>query len=454
MQAKMKMVSKKFLAVFAAVLILFTAVFQPPAKAIAVVDDVAVVVAVFVAACGLTWIVTNQASDGFQDTVKSLITQYAQTLGDSYATWCAKVSYTLTFGTFNMPKATVELLKPFVQWLVSNFGVQANSEPVTVYRNGLEVTDYGNYYDIGGIRAVKSWGMTGAQELSYVQQTLTYIPFVEGGLIYPFPWDSTCYLVMHHDTTYYLSLYFPNGTHQTISNIALSNGNVPFYHALTYINSPDYSNVLLEILSKTPTDTWTGSSYPSGSWTLIYQSVISALTSTVPVEAVQVEAGTISYPDTTTMADDETLDVATGIGQTGSLTDDETIQKIIDGILAGTLAVPTTETKTAEGTAEAVTDVNDLGLDTLGTIFITKFPFSIPWDVAAAISLLNAEPEAPNWTIDLMMPLKDRVDFQGDTSIHIDMSNYPLVGQISRWTCIIGFCFALALGTKRLIWGA
>ncbi len=95
-------------------------------------------------------------------------------------------------------------------------------------------------------------------------------------------------------------------------------------------------------------------------------------------------------------------------------------------------------------------------LPSLSGLFITKFPFSIPWDVYSIFTLLDAEPEAPHFSVDLMEPLKDRVDFEEDTGIELDMEDerFEVIGTVIRWGVLISFLLGLAFATKKLIWTA
>lgn len=85
----------------------------------------------------------------------------------------------------------------------------------------------------------------------------------------------------------------------------------------------------------------------------------------------------------------------------------------------------------------------------LKALFFSKFPFCLPWDIANAVSLIAAPAEAPHFEIDLFQNMD--IPFVGDTTITFDMSEYPVVGQVSRWTTTIGFCIMLMLITRRLI---
>lgn len=91
--------------------------------------------------------------------------------------------------------------------------------------------------------------------------------------------------------------------------------------------------------------------------------------------------------------------------------------------------------------------------DTLGGVIITKFPFSIPWDIAKAIELLAAPPKTPRFEFDFFGPMDDLVGgFPGDTTIVIDFAEYEIVGVATRWLSTVFFIYALASGTKRMLW--
>ena len=91
----------------------------------------------------------------------------------------------------------------------------------------------------------------------------------------------------------------------------------------------------------------------------------------------------------------------------------------------------------------------------LGAILVQKFPFSIPWDFANAVKLLAAPAQVPRWEVDFLAPISGRVGgWKGNTTIVIDMGQYPVVGQLCRWITTILFCAALIGATKRLIWTA
>lgn len=98
-----------------------------------------------------------------------------------------------------------------------------------------------------------------------------------------------------------------------------------------------------------------------------------------------------------------------------------------------------------------VTDIEDMGLPQLGEVLMTRFPFSIPRDISRIVSVITADRQPPKWEVDFYSPLADKVAFRGDTKITIDMAEYETVGQICRWTSVIGFCIFLILITKSMI---
>lgn len=74
-----------------------------------------------------------------------------------------------------------------------------------------------------------------------------------------------------------------------------------------------------------------------------------------------------------------------------------------------------------------------------------KFPFCIPWDIAAFLTALQAEPEAPSihGTIDL--------GIAGEHEINLDLSDYDEAAAIFRLVELIAFIVGLALVTRSLI---
>lgn len=135
----------------------------------------------------------------------------------------------------------------------------------------------------------------------------------------------------------------------------------------------------------------------------------------------------------------------------------ELLQAILDKLAANELTTSATiaQQPTPEQPDEEKPDIDGLGLPALGAALMTRFPFSIPWDVVRGIKLLAAPAEAPYWEVDFLAPIAGRVGgWKGSTKVVIDMGQYKIIGQLCRWTSTIGFCLVLAAGTKKLIWTA
>lgn len=70
----------------------------------------------------------------------------------------------------------------------------------------------------------------------------------------------------------------------------------------------------------------------------------------------------------------------------------------------------------------------------------TKFPLSIPWDIANVIVLLGSEPVAPNIKVDIPMEV---MGFTFDFKFDIDLNEYKALSDISRSFCALTFMIYL-----------
>lgn len=141
-------------------------------------------------------------------------------------------------------------------------------------------------------------------------------------------------------------------------------------------------------------------------------------------------------------------------------TADLIMQTAIDGALDPVVTVEADPTVTPEPEPSPDPDAPELpsNLGDLGAALTTRFPFSIPWDIARAIKLIAAPAKAPYWEVDFLAPIAYRLPegWKGSTKIVLDFGQpeYEIIGIASRWTSTIGFCLALAAATKRFIWTA
>ena len=172
-------------------------------------------------------------------------------------------------------------------------------------------------------------------------------------------------------------------------------------------------------------------------------------------------AGFATQPGALSPTYDDTEEKATIITIPGLDTEiagiNELLQAILDKLAANELTTSATiaQQPTPEQPDEEKPDLDGLGLPALGTALMTRFPFSIPWDVVRGIKLLAAPAEAPYWEVDFLAPIAGRVGgWKGSTKVVLDMGQYEIIGQLCRWTSTIGFCLVLAAGTKKLIWTA
>lgn len=77
-----------------------------------------------------------------------------------------------------------------------------------------------------------------------------------------------------------------------------------------------------------------------------------------------------------------------------------------------------------------------------------KFPFCVPFDLIACLTVLNAKSETPRFTIPFVIPM---INFQQD--IVIDLSEFETLAAIIRWFETLAFIFGLAMITRNIIRG-
>ena len=134
---------------------------------------------------------------------------------------------------------------------------------------------------------------------------------------------------------------------------------------------------------------------------------------------------------------------------------------IIDAVSVGAAAADFAPTASVMATeiidtpVQPYPDIDSLGLPELGLALTSRFPFSIPWDISAIYSALSHESIPPVKSFQLIpSSVLARWGINADTTITIDLtdSKYSVLLAIIHWSSIIGFCFALAVMTKRYVW--
>ncbi len=172
------------------------------------------------------------------------------------------------------------------------------------------------------------------------------------------------------------------------------------------------------------------------------------LTITIPPELPTTQVGELTIPVITEITSTD----LTEIGGENNPSVDPTPST---GLTPSQITQAVTEAWPATGSpiGDQVIEETMNNPDDLSISVITKFPFSIPWDIAKAIELLAAPPKTPRFEFDFFGPMDDLVGgFPGDTTIVIDFADYEIVGIATRWLSTVFFIYALASGTKRMLW--
>lgn len=420
---------KRILAMFCCCVLLLGFVMPPErAHAVALVDDVVVAAAVFVAGCGLTWVVTHTDGEGFTAKVGSLLNDYlsAKFAGQSISDWIGDITFSARAGVLFFPKLAATKFGEFTRWLIDTKGITA-----------------GNTTDLGSTTTVQT-----ADGQSFV---CTIMGKNVGGYLYN---DNQYGSVFDNISTSFdnptildfgankVKFYLPSNRILQFSVFGSSGSWTDWMVA----DFPVGSQLYFCKLSKAVNYFYLGVLLPKPQL-VVYLSA--PIYTTFSSAGVAIGAKAIDVPDTAAIPDDQALGIDTG---TNAADMAEVKTLVVDKAVAGELSATVTGATAIPGT---VTDVDGLGLPSIATVITQKFPFSIPWDIARGIELLAAPPEAPRWSVDFMAPIAYRVGaWQGDTTVTLDMAEFPLVGQVCRWAFTIGFCLLLAAATKKLAWVA
>ena len=151
--------------------------------------------------------------------------------------------------------------------------------------------------------------------------------------------------------------------------------------------------------------------------------------------------------------------VVIGVGAGVGATAQDIADMVAQGVKAQTLnpSVSITAESVIDTPVQPYPDIDGLGLPELGAALVSRFPFCIPWDFVDTVKLLNADPVAPDIAVDLFpAAFKSKIGVTGSTEFRINLGDekYQKIGTFCRWGSLIGFCFGLAMLTKRMIWTA
>lgn len=407
---------------------------------------VASVAAAYLGACGMTFITQGMDKDALVSSVQRLIQEFLDTElgGITIQDWLGSVwNVAVLAGKIIMGRPLTEEMMDFAQWVAGKYGTQAG--------NNLVYSD---------------------QSITFADGS-TYKLAVLGE---PYPNISDCFV----HSSCQLGTSIPVGSYDTPISIELISGKfsrfcwgLAFGKDCFYYTVPGSSNWLqwaykddLESVcfclykDKLSLCSFYSPGYEYYTFVRVFCSLLSASdTGSLVLGKTDLSidcAPSMSYiPEG--IKEGEGVAIDTGAASTMDL--DQVLGGVLDDVLAGTLESTMTaadeKTEPVDPPTGEITDVDNLGLPSLGAALTSRFPFSIPWDFFRAVQLLAAPAKAPYFEVDFMEPLADDVGgWQGDTTVILDFSEYAIIGQISRWTSTIGFCLMLAGATKRLIWTA
>lgn len=437
--------ARRLFAVFCCGVLVLGMMEPPKAKAVAIVDDAFLITAAFMAACGLSWGVTNMGNrTDFTKVVSDSVGQYLDTVGGDIVEWSAAIAGAATLGVngkLKLTKMAAEKLGAFTNWLVQKKGITAGGEVAVFQSNSYLVDADGN-----------KWAVTTVPDMPSSSGYHEVLNYSVGTSIFDFQDDSVETVTINISDDHVWTLLYDgggatapwrvyDGTIRVFSAAQRDTCKASYQFATLFINADGYLTVGIVYRE-------TGKfGYSNNSTTLkVKDGMI------IDPAKVSIKARAIDVPDTSTMADDDAI--ALDIGAAVGTALEDVLAQIWEKVKSGTLEVTKEVVKEQEETEpEEVTDVNQLGLPALGAALQTRFPFSIPWDFVAAVKLLAAPAVTPKWTVDILKPVQARYGiFNGDTSITIDLGEYPLIGQVSRWISTLFFGVGLMMATKKLVW--
>lgn len=391
-------------------LVLCFSLYAQPVTAIAVIDDLAAAAIAVLAACGLSFVFSGLSASGALDKVSGLLSDYAQSIGETVPAWLAAYEMTMFGGKLRLAAGLANKIYGFAGWVQSTYNVQDDTS-VDIESNpggqGLYLAD-GTLIPITTIQ----YSSGRIQDLPY--------GFFSRNSSYNFLFPSGIRISASYDS---VRVYQSNGTvSHTVNYADYTNNSVGF--SINYNSQGQYFTLyrfLYDVNAYV---------YSNATSAIFNLGNLNSLEST----SIGVDAGVISIPQNPAV-DDVLVDVGTiPVGTTVSGVTDI----IIDNALAGTLDASIEETADLPPVVppEAVEDY---------TIDLTSFfPFCIPFDVYDAITLFSAEPVAPN------MPLY--MTWRGTQyGFDIDLSSFDSLAAILRRMEIILFIVGLAAVTRRYI---
>ena len=352
-------------------------------------------------------------------------------------------------GQIVIRKAAADMFQQFADWIQSEYDVQVGSSSPTQVLAGSG----GSYTNGSGLNCFKLNLTTPIRfnnSNNYFADLLIPIgdSYTDGGLstpvyvcsqtsqsIYATAYNGYAYYYAVSNGNFHLCQFWPQGN-QYITVESLS----PFAGRWYKDISIDGRSNLLPVSTSDPVG------QP------IDDLVVSGGVASLGVSLAQAVTDVIGQAQ-----DDDAVVIGVGAG-VGSTAQD-IADLVAQGVKAQTLnpSVSITAESVIDTPVQPYPDIDGLGLPQLGAALVERFPFCIPWDFVDTVRLLNADPVAPNIAVDLFPAgFKSKVGITGSTEFHINLGDekYAKIGTFCRWGSLIGFCFGLAILTKRMIWTA
>lgn len=383
------------------------------------------------------WNVTNQYNSGADGPGQPLVDWYEaklktyvdDVLGIGMTAFTASLNIqSLTTGKLWIDNATYKALTKFANWLKSNQGWSDNGEYQIINSSGYNFADgsplrfgFSKNYDnepasiVGTVlRVGDSYTLSNGNVFSYT--------LVSGRLHFASSsYSSTALDLTDRGFNYYMFIGPSNGVVNAELQVA-----VGFTPSDFVVSNAGYLNT-------------NGGTVLYGTTT--YGVVFGSPSSVV----VSVSTGTIGIPSDQAVDDlDPAIGAVLDVGAAAGASVTDVIDSIIPAVQAGTLDATLTQTDSAAIEDELVPDYGSAEDWQVGGL-ADVFPFCIPFDLAAFLGLLSADPVTPVW--DLTLPFGQ----YGDKTITIDLTDFNGLAALFRKLELLGFIVFLAYETRNLI---
>lgn len=428
--------------------LLTSLILQPPkARAFALTSGaISALAGGFLSACGMTPVVSGmgsseQANEALGRMIQDFLDEKHPGVKDAVE-WVGAGVLTVTgAGKVMIPKSMAEKLGQFAAWVASKFGKESGVTQVYAKSSTFVTLADGSKFNLC------SGYDKSAEKFLYAGDSVNLTDF-------PLTFSTGYYMGLETwsngiDSTLYF--YKPSGESVVSISIIINRDTGLPYRPLPFFMGATATTFYLLNYSLSTKSSSREASVPLSNFDIGVPQTIDESLSLDVAESMQEILERLT-------ALEEGQSIALDVGATQSMEIQDILQGILDAILAGDLTATAEVVDTTEQPVdpeEPTIPVVPKGLDELGAALTSRFPFSIPWDVYKGVQLLAAPAQAPYFEVDFLAPIGHLVGgWKGSTKIVLDMSEYEIIGQVSRWTSTIGFCLMLASGTKRLIWTA